>query len=141
MFCHVRALPMIAKITARNLTLSTVPAKVELSMYERETSWPMHRSSWNTGCFHFLVTDLMEWCPTLMWTKYASIAQLLSYLYRPFCYTRCRCCCDYFSYGKIGNWNGMYPYLHYLTLSGPAFSVVRQARGGRVRGPDAKNQS
>ena len=29
---------MIAKITARNLTLSMVPAKVELSMYERETS-------------------------------------------------------------------------------------------------------
>ena len=30
-----------------------------------------------------------------------------------------------------------------LTLSGPAFSVVRQARegGGRLRGPDAKNQS
>ena len=27
-----------------------------------------------------------------------------------------------------------------LTLSGPAFSVVRQARGG-LRGPDAKNQS
>ena len=26
-----------------------------------------------------------------------------------------------------------------LTLSGPAFSVVRQARGG-LRGPDAKNQ-
>ena len=31
-----------------------------------------------------------------------------------------------------------------LTLSGPAFSVVRQARdgeGGGLRGPDAKNQS
>ena len=29
----------------------------------------------------------------------------------------------------------------YLTLSGPAFSVVRQAWGGRgLRGPDAKNQ-
>ena len=28
-----------------------------------------------------------------------------------------------------------------LTLSGPAFSFVRQARGGRgLRGPDAKNQ-
>ena len=27
-----------------------------------------------------------------------------------------------------------------LTLSGPAFSVVRQARGGGLRGPDAKNQ-
>ena len=27
-----------------------------------------------------------------------------------------------------------------LTLSGPAFSVVRQAQGG-LRGPDAKNQS
>ena len=27
-----------------------------------------------------------------------------------------------------------------LTLSGPAFSVVRQARAG-LRGPDAKNQS
>ena len=26
-----------------------------------------------------------------------------------------------------------------LTLSGPAFSVVRQAQGG-LRGPDAKNQ-
>ena len=26
-----------------------------------------------------------------------------------------------------------------LTLSGPAFSVVRQARGG-LRGPDAKNR-
>ena len=32
----------------------------------------------------------------------------------------------------------------FLTLSGPAFSVVRQARGGGgggLRGPDAKNQS
>ena len=28
---------------------------------------------------------------------------------------------------------------NHLTLSGPAFSVVRQARGG-LRGPDAKNQ-
>ena len=27
-----------------------------------------------------------------------------------------------------------------LTLSGPAFSVVRQAWGGGLRGPDAKNQ-
>ena len=27
-----------------------------------------------------------------------------------------------------------------LTLSGPAFSVVRQARGGGLRGPDGKNQ-
>ena len=27
----------------------------------------------------------------------------------------------------------------YLTLSGPAFTVVRQARGG-LRGPDEKNQ-
>ena len=27
----------------------------------------------------------------------------------------------------------------FLTLSGPAFSVVRQARGGHI-GPDAKNQ-
>ena len=27
----------------------------------------------------------------------------------------------------------------HLTLSGPAFSVVRQARGG-LRGPDAKNR-
>ena len=27
-----------------------------------------------------------------------------------------------------------------LTLSGPAFSVVRQARGGGLRGPDAKNR-
>ena len=29
--------------------------------------------------------------------------------------------------------------LHILTLSGPTFSVVRQARGG-LRGPDGKNQ-
>ena len=28
-----------------------------------------------------------------------------------------------------------------LTLSGPAFSVIRQAQGGGLRGPDAKNQS
>ena len=28
---------------------------------------------------------------------------------------------------------------NYLTLSGPAFSVFRQARGG-LRGPDAKDQ-
>ena len=27
-----------------------------------------------------------------------------------------------------------------LTLSGPAFSVVRQGRGEGLRGPDAKNQ-
>ena len=27
-----------------------------------------------------------------------------------------------------------------LTLSGPAFAVIRQARGGGLRGPDAKNQ-
>ena len=27
----------------------------------------------------------------------------------------------------------------FLTLSGPAFLVIRQARGG-LRGPDAKNQ-
>ena len=31
-------------------------------------------------------------------------------------------------------------YVKVLTLSGPAFSVVRQARGG-LRGPDAKNRS
>ena len=30
--------------------------------------------------------------------------------------------------------------LRYLTLSGSAFSVVRQAQGGGLRGPDAKNQ-
>ena len=28
-----------------------------------------------------------------------------------------------------------------LTLSGPSFSVIRQAPGGGLRGPDAKNQS
>ena len=34
-------------------------------------------------------------------------------------------------------------FLHFLTLSGPAFSVVRQVGGGgggELRGPDAKNQ-
>ena len=40
-------------------------------------------------------------------------------------------------------WNTAYSSsktLHFLTLSGPTFSVVRQAWGGGLRGPDAKNQ-